>query len=393
VRLSDEQRIDWLRLIRSEGIGPRTFRTLVNRFGGARGALDALPDIARRSGRAVKVASRTEAERELSAAARLGARFIASGEPEYPRTLQAIDTAPPLVAVLGEVGVLARPMVAVVGSRNASGRGSPLPTGSRAGSAARAMSSFRGSHAASMRALTRPRWAPERSRSSPAGSTGSTRPSMPGWPSLSSTRGGAIVSEMPFGWEPRARDFPRRNRIVSGIAYGVVVVEAARRSGSLITARVALEQGREVFAVPGSPLDPRAEGTNDLIRQGANLCAAVEHVVSVLAPLIEQGTVPERQLPLRAKDFEEEDGFWDEWGLEEAELPPPAGEGGAEPDPEPHEERARLVALLSPAPVAVDELARQSGLPIRTVQTIVFELELAGRLERHGANAVSLIGG
>jgi DNA processing protein len=393
VRLSDEQRIDWLRLIRSEGIGPRTFRTLVNRFGGARGALDALPDIARRSGRAVKVASRTEAERELSAAARLGARFIASGEPEYPRTLQAIDTAPPLVAVLGEVGVLARPMVAVVGSRNASasglaftdrlsrglgGEGHVIVSGLARGIDARA-------HKAALGTGTIAVLAGGLDRLYPAEHAGLAKSIV--------DQGGAIVSEMPFGWEPRARDFPRRNRIVSGIAYGVVVVEAARRSGSLITARFALEQGREVFAVPGSPLDPRAEGTNDLIRQGANLCAAVEHVVSVLAPLIERGTVPERQLPLRAKDFEEEDGFWDEWGLEEAGFPAAASQDDPQAETDQPGERARLVALLSPAPVAVDELARQSGLPIRTVQTIVFELELAGRLERHGANAVSLIGG
>jgi len=206
--------------------------------------------------------------------------------------------------------------------------------------------------------------------------------------------GGAVISEMPMGWEPRGRDFPRRNRIVSGLSYGVVVVEAARRSGSLITARFALEQGREVFAVPGSPLDPRAEGTNDLIRDGATLCAGLEHVTNVLEPLVAAGPKldPDMGEPLHLLGTEE---LWDELDLPEIGRPavgmvlPDAGLLDEAGDGDRIE--IDLVSLLGPSPVPVDDLARQSGLSIRHVQMALLELEIAGRLERHGGNAVSLI--
>jgi DNA processing protein len=199
-----------------------------------------------------------------------------------------------------------------------------------------------------------------------------------------------------MGWEPRGRDFPRRNRIVSGLCYGVVVVEAARRSGSLIIARFALEQGREVFAVPGSPLDPRAEGTNDLIREGATLCAAVEHVTSVLAPLI--GGLPAGGAG--ASEGGEEgravhEPLWDELDLDEvggAPAAPIVVEGWDAPSDEAGDDHRRTVVdLLGPAPIGVDDLARQAGVPVRTVQLILLELELGGRLERHGGNVVSLV--
>jgi len=198
---------------------------------------------------------------------------------------------------------------------------------------------------------------------------------------------------MPIGWEPRGRDFPRRNRIVSGLSYGVVVVEAARRSGSLITARFALEQGREVFAVPGSPLDPRAEGTNDLIRAGANLCACGEHVTSVLEPLIAAGPRTDTMVE-EARPGEETEELWDELDLPDvarAPVGPVSQKSGFAEEPEVPELSERLLGLLGPSPVAVDDLVRQSGLSIRVVQTTLLELELAGRLERHGGNAVSLL--
>ncbi len=205
-------------------------------------------------------------------------------------------------------------------------------------------------------------------------------------------QGGAVVSEMPMGWEPRGRDFPRRNRIVSGLSYGVVVVEAARRSGSLITARFALEQGREVFAVPGSPLDPRAEGTNDLIREGATLCAGIEHVTSVLEPLVATGPRLDRgaEEPHHAVGIEE---LWDELDLPDiarAPIRPVSLDAGIEDEAQ--EGQADLITFLGPSPVAIDDLVRQSGLSIRSVQTALLELEIAGRLERHGGNAVSLLG-
>ena len=387
-RLTDEQRIDWLRLIRSDGIGPRTFRALLSRHGGAAAALEALPGIAGRRGRSVRIASRADAAREIEQAAHLGVRFIAFGEPGYPRALQAIETAPPLIAVSGSVEALGRPAVAVVGSRNASAAGLAFTerlardlgaagyvvvSGLARGIDARA-------HKASLATGTVAVLAGGHARVYPAENA----------PLLDRivAEGGAVVSEMPLEWEPRGRDFPRRNRIVSGLSYGVVVVEAARRSGSLITASFALEQGREVFAVPGSPLDPRAEGANDLIRGGATLCSSAEHVTSVLAPLLgtDLAVQPEAREP--AAGGYSDEPFWDELDLpESAPLPSSDGEGEAGTE----DDRSLVTQLLGPAPVSVDELARQSGLPVRTVHTALLELELAGRLERHGANAVSIV--
>jgi DNA processing protein len=396
VRLTDEQRLDWLRLIRSEKVGPRTFRSLVNKFGGASAALEALPDLARKSGRLLlKVATRAEAEKEMAAAARLGVRFVAMGEPEYPKTLQAIDTAPPLIAVRGSTDVLSRPCVAIVGSRNASAAGLTFAErlSRQLGEAGYVVASglARGidtrAHRATLETGT---------IAVMAGGHDRIYPSENEKLLLSIVdQGGAIVSEMPFGWEPRGRDFPRRNRIVSGLSYGVVVIEAARRSGSLITARFALEQGREVFAVPGSPLDPRAEGTNDLIRDGANLCAGVEHVTSVLEPLVAAG--PRENAMEESQQHAGIEELWDELDLPDVARPPSAHvmreggfyeEGAAAPQND-----IKVIDLLGPSPVAIDDLVRQSGLSIRLVQSALLELELAGRLERHGGNAVSLVGG
>jgi DNA processing protein len=393
-QLTDEQRIDWLRLIRSESVGPRTFRALVNQFGGAGAAIAALPDLARRSGRAaLKVVSRAEAEREIAAASRLGARFVALGEPEYPRALQAVDTAPPLIAVRGPAAILARPTVAIVGSRNASAAGlaftERLARGLGQAGYAVASGLARGidtrAHRASVETGTVAVLAGGHDRVYPSENEPLLKAILDG--------GGAVISEMPFGWEPRGRDFPRRNRIVSGLSYGVVVVEAARRSGSLITARFALEQGREVFAVPGSPLDPRSEGTNDLIREGATLCAALEHVTAVLDPLVATGPQPgagaQEPPPVTTEPLWDELDFVGEAPLAIAGIPifSEAEEGA------PDAGEASLVRLLGPSPVSVDELVRQSGLATRVVTMQLLELELAGRLERHGGNAVSLIDG
>lgn len=394
MNLTDEQRLDWLRLIRSENVGPRTFRALINQFGGAAAALEALPDLARRGGRLLlKVTSRAEAEKEMAAAARLGVRFVAMGEPDYPKTLQAIDTAPPLIAVRGSAEGLSRPCVAMVGSRNASAAGLTFTErlSRQLGEAGYVVVSglARGidtrAHKATLDTGTVAVLAGGHDRIYPSENEPLLRAIV--------EQGGAVVSEMPMGWEPRGRDFPRRNRIVSGLSYGVVVVEAARRSGSLITARFALEQGREVFAVPGSPLDPRAEGTNDLIREGATLCAGLEHVTSVLEPLIASGPRLDggAEEPQRLIGTEE---LWDELDLPDvARAPsgPVMPEAGI--DDERGDKASGLIELLGPSPIAVDDLVRQSGLSIRTVQMTLLELEIAGRLERHGGNAVSLIAG
>jgi DNA processing protein len=367
VLLTDEQRVDWLRLIRSENVGPRTFRSLVNHYGGARAALEALPVLARRGGalRPVQVCSVADAEREIAAARRLGAAFVVAGEADYPRYLQAIDDAPPVIAVSGNLAALARPMVAIVGSRNASAAGvrmaERLARDIAAAGFVIASGLARGIDAAAHRSS-----AGSGSVAVLAGGLDRIYPEDHAGLLASMLDEGAAISEMPFGWEPRARDFPRRNRLISGLCLGVVVVEAAKRSGSLITARFALEQGREVFAVPGSPLDPRAEGPNGLLKQGATLATEAADVLTVLEPILGRPL----DLPAREPGPRDEPVF------------------AAEPDAG---MRARIVALLGPTPVGIDDLVRLAGSTPAIVRTVLLELELAGRLERHGAGMVSLI--
>jgi DNA processing protein len=364
VRLSDEQRLDWLRLIRSENVGPRTFRTLVNHYGGARGALAALPDLARRGGARgpVRVTSREEAERELAAAARMGAAFLALGEGAYPPLLATIDDAPPLLAVRGNVKSLHRKLVALVGSRNASAAGIKITErlARDLGEAGYVVVSglARGIDAAAHRAsLTTGTIAVL------AGGLDQIYPPEHAPLVEALVEAGAAVSEMPFGWEPRGRDFPRRNRLISGLALGVVVIEAARKSGSLITARLALEQNREVLAVPGSPLDPRADGTNALLKQGAVLVTEAEDVLAALRPIA--GDVAARR-------------------VQEPEPPGPL------PEPTP-DVRARIISLLGPTPVGIDDLIRLSGASAAMMQTTLLELELAGRLKRQRGGLVALV--
>jgi DNA processing protein len=366
VHLTDEQRIDWLRLIRSQNVGPRTFRALINHFGGARAALEALPALARRggSGGAPQIYSREQAVREIEAARKLGASLIAIGEADYPRRLQAIDDAPPLLALRGNRAALAMPAVAIVGSRNASAAGLKITQqlARELGGAGFATVSglARGidaaAHRASLASGTLAVLAGGLDRIYPPEHAELVEGIVPT---------GLVVSEMPFGWEPRARDFPRRNRLISGISLGVVIVEAAKRSGSLITARLALEQGREVFAVPGSPLDPRAEGTNGLLKQGATPVTEAADIVAVLRPII--GT----ELPVREPEAD---------GGEPTEHVEPASD-----------ERTRIVGLLSPVPISMDDLVRLSKTSPRVVRIVLLELEIAGRLERHGGGLISLI--
>ncbi len=365
MRLTDEALIDWLRLIRSENIGPRTFKSLLRHFGSASAALDALPALAQRGGaRAIRVCPRADAERERDAAGRLGAVFVASQEEAYPHRLAEIDDAPPLIAVRGEPAALSRPVIAMVGSRNASAAG--LKFAERLardlGEAGFVVASglARGIDAAAHRATLA-----SGTIAVLAGGHDCIYPAEHAGLVDSILRGGAVISEMPFGWEPRAQDFPRRNRIVSGLSLGVVIVEAARRSGSLITARLALEQGREVFAVPGSPLDPRAEGTNGLLKQGATLVTEAADVVAVLEPILGRRREPT---------------------LSEPEAAGPAGAG--EPDTD---ARTRVIALLGPTPVGIDDLVRLANATPAMVHTILLELELAGRIARRPGGLVSSV--
>jgi DNA processing protein len=314
----------------------------------------------------MKICSQAEAEREMAAANKLGVDFVALGETAYPARLQMIDDAPPLIAVRGHTVVLTQPMVAVVGSRNASGAGLKFTQqiARELGEAGFAVTSglARGIDAAAHHATL---------------ATGTVAVLAGGhdhiYPPEHITLleailpSGAAISEMPFGWEPRARDFPRRNRLISGLSLGVVIVEAAKRSGSLITARFALEQGREVFAVPGSPLDPRAEGTNGLIKQGATPVTETADIISVLRPIVEQ-----KEMPVREPQSTSPEG-----GRAET----------AEPAPD---ERARIINLLGPAPVQIDDLIRLSKSSPAVVRMVLLELDIAGRLERHGGGLVSL---
>ena len=399
-RLTDAPRLDWLRLIRSESIGPKTFRALVNRYGGAGAALDALPELARQRGRDLRIASRDECLREFAALDAVGARLIAVGEPDYPSALREIDAPPPLIAARGHIPVLSRPMVAIVGSRNASAAGLAfcerltrdlgvaglvIASGLARGVDARAHRSALGVGTVAVL----------------AGGLDRIYPAEHGALAEEILERGALISEMPMGYEPRGRDFPRRNRIVSGLSLGVVVIEAARRSGSLITARFANEQGREVFAVPGSPLDPRAEGANGLLREGATLCTRGADVLDALAPLIESGVAPRVRLDEDAPG-ELTEPLWDELELVYAGASPRT-EAGHEMD----EPAAPLIgepvaavgkrgdvgdiveALLGASPVALDDLARAAGVAVGDVRAALLDLELAGKLERHGGGLVS----
>ena len=365
-QLSDRQRLAWLRLIRTDNVGPQTFRDLINRFGSAEAAIEALPELARRGNASTSIRAwpLEAAEAEMETARRFGARFVAIGEPDYPLLLRRIAAPPPLIAVKGNGAVLRLPAVSIVGARNASlagikmartlahelGReGYAIVSGLARGidAAAHTGSVDTGTIAALAGGLDRP-YPPE---------------NVPLCEEIAER--GVLISEMPFGWEPRARDFPRRNRIVAGLSLGLVVVEAAVRSGSLISARLATECGRLVFAVPGSPLDPRAAGTNGLLKQGAILVTGVRDIIEALEPI---SNVP----PPQADTFDEPPDF--------SAAPPPEDD-----------DRARIVECLGPTPVAIDEIIRHTGLHPAQVFMVLLELDLAGRLERHPGGMVSLV--
>lgn len=366
-RLSERQRLAWLRLIRTPNVGPASFRELINRFGSAEAALEMLPELMISGGanRIARIPSAGEAEAELEAARRAGARFVGIGEADYPALLKTLDNPPPLLAVKGEGAVFRLPAVAIVGARNASLAGIKM---------ARMLASDLGREGyAIVSGLARGIDTAAHQGSLSTGTVGVLAggldvpypPENAGLCDDIAERGGAIVSEMPFGWQPRAQDFPRRNRLVAGIALGLVVVEAAQRSGSLISARLAGEMGRLVFAVPGSPLDPRAAGSNALLKDGATLVTEAADILGALAPLA--GTRPPRTMPL-------------------AEAPhlsamPPPGE----------DERADVLEALGPTPIAVDEIIRHTGLSAAQIAMVLLELDLAGRLERHAGGNVSLV--
>jgi DNA processing protein len=364
ISLGESERRAWLRLARTPNVGPVTFKALLERFGAAEFALANVPRLINRGGgEPVRVPSVAEADRELEALSRAGGRMIASCEPEFPRGLAALDAPPAVIEVLGQSPLLARDAVAIVGARNASALGRKFAERmardlsdagllvvsglARGIDAAAHDGSLAGGTAAVLAGGVDVVYPPEHEALYKA-----------------IVAQGVVVSEVPFGIAPLARHFPRRNRIISGIARGVVIVEAAEGSGSLITANYALEQGREIFAVPGSPLDPRAKGTNRLIRDGATLTESVDDVLAVLRPILGRG-------------FDDPEG---------ASPQAPADTGVLEAEAD--RIRAKVEEALGPAPVEVDELIRRLGAPAGAVLTVLLELELAGRVARDAGNRV-----
>ena len=364
--LSEAERLDWLRLSRTENVGPVTFRQLIQRFGSAARALDALPDLAARGGkRSFTAAPKDACANEIARLAKADGKLIAQCEPEYPEALGVIEDAPPLIAVLGNPALLHKRCIGIVGARNASLNGRKMAENLARGLGQHDITIASGlargidaaAHAGSLASGT---------VAVVAGGVDVVYPEENQALYNQLREVGCIVSDQPFGCQPQAKLFPRRNRIISGLSLGIVVVEAALKSGSLITARMALEQGREVFAVPGSPLDPRCTGTNDLIRQGAVLTESVSDVLSHIHALPGRMAEPAN------------DGF--------TGAPGPADEATLAPL------RAKILENLGHSPVAVDELIRQCQCSASLVLTLLLELELAGRLERQAGHRVVLIG-
>lgn len=368
ITLTDNQRIAWLRLWRTENVGPVTFRQLITRFGSADAALDALPGMASRGGvkRVPKIPTRNEAESEITRLIKMGAKLVGMGEPDYPPMLRFTEGAPALVSYIGNADVFHLPSLSVVGARNASlagikftkklssdvgGQGYAIVSGLARGidTAAHQATLGTGTIACLAGGLDHP-YPPENI----------------GLFQSIAEHGGAVIAEMPLGWEPRARDFPRRNRIIAALGYGLLVVEAAQRSGSLISARLANELGRIVFAVPGSPLDPRCEGTNNLIKNGATLVTSADDILEALAPVTRQSFKTARTL---------EEPSYDHMTMVEASS----------------SDRQRIIEALGPTPVAIDEIIAYTGVSPSQIYLILLELDLAGRLQRHSGGGVSLI--
>ena len=352
-----------LRLIRTQGIGPIAYRQLMLRFGNAQAALEAIPDLARRGGgRAPAIFSADLAKREIDRVEALGARYLAIGQGLYPRALAELENAPPLITVKGRCDLFERPMVAMVGARNASAAACRFARG-LAHDLGREGATIVSGLARGVDSAAHDGSIDQGTIAVIAGGIDVVYPPENKDRQAAIAERGLLIAEMPPGTEPRARHFPYRNRIIAGLAAGTVVVEAAPRSGSLITARLAAEAGREVMAVPGSPLDPRAQGCNGLIRDGATLIQTAADVMEALTPIA--GRVASNVAPF--------------------ERAPAVGLSEAEPDT-----RARIEELLGASPAPVDEVVRLSGAPAGAVQLVLLELELAGRLERHAGGKVSL---
>lgn len=359
--MTHAERLARLRLIRTPRVGPVSWHQLMQRFGSGEAALAALPDLAGRGGGGqVRIAPADLAEREIARVAELGARHVFVDEADYSPLLREIDSAPPVLIVRGDTAMVRRPCVAIVGARNASAaacrfarqlavdlgaEGVTVVSGlARGVDTAAHVGALGGATAAVIASGIDIAFPPE--NAALQDKIGSDQ---------------LLIAEQPPGTEPLARHFPSRNRIIAGLAAGTVVIEAAPKSGSLITARRAGDYGREVMAVPGSPIDPRAQGCNLLIRDGATLVQSAADVLEAVGP------IDRRMLREPAP----------------ARVPEPPPVEAADGD------RAGIAGLLGPTPVLVDEVVRQSGRPAAVVQLVLLELELAGRLERHAGGRVS----
>lgn len=374
--VTEKERRDRLRLMRSARIGPVIYRQLMDRFGHASAALEAIPDLVRRGGarRPITLLSEKSVDEELERLEAIGARLLTYGEPGYPVALMAIDDAPPGLTVLGAADFLTKDNVAIVGARNASAPGLVLARelGANLGRAGLVVVSGlargidRAAHEGALELGT---------IAVMAGGVDVVYPHQNQDIYEKIKGAGALISEMPIGTKPAARHFPPRNRIVSGIALGVVVIEAAQRSGSLITARLAGEQGREVMCVPGSPRDPRSQGPNKLIRDGATLVRGGEDVIEAIRPMMKN----------QGADVDVFDALGPE--LAEEALNPAINSD----DPEMSEARQTVIGYLSPAGVMVDELLRECQMSAAIVHAVLLELELAGRLERQPGGRVAIV--
>lgn len=364
---TDDDRLAWLRLTRSRNVGPAAFRRLLSRYGTARKALDALPDLAARGGaRAYQACSLRQGEEELERALKAGARMLRLGFDGYPERLAEIADPPPFLWSLGDPAVAARPTVAIIGARNASSLGLRMARTLAEALGERGyvvVSGFaRGIDAAAHEAAME-----TGTIAALAGGVDTVYPKENAALAARMRADGLLLAEAPMGMEPQGRHFPRRNRIVSGLSKGTVLIEAAARSGSLITARFALEQGREAMAVPGAPLDPRAEGCNDLIRQGAALIRSADDVEEALS-------APRSLM-----------------GLAEDAEPYLPGAEPEEPPPDP-DLASRAASLIGPAAVDIDDLARDLDAPPAQLAVALMELELAGAIERRAGGMVASTG-
>ncbi|MXO64765.1 DNA-processing protein DprA [Altericroceibacterium endophyticum] len=361
--LDQQEAFARIRLLRSPNIGPVSYQKLLGRFGTAHAAIEALPDLARRGGKPYRAASVARIEQEVQAAKRAGARYLFHDAPDYPELLAQIEGAPPILLYRGDMALAAKPCVAVVGARNASAAAIKLAREfahsiSDAGHVvvsglARGIdgAAHQGALPATIGVI--------------ASGIDIAYPTQHAELQEQIAEGGLLLAEQPPGTEPRGSHFPSRNRIIAGLAAGTLVVEAAPRSGSLITARLAGEAGREIMAIPGSPLDARSQGCNQLIRDGAILVQSADDVLELLsgfegAPRSSFHDVTSQQ----NYNFEE------------------AAEDTAE--------SADIAGLLTQAPIAVDELIRQSGENVAAIQLALLELEIAGLLVRHAGGKVSL---